>query len=147
MPRLEKTETVWPIRFRLTARENQVGRWTAFSWTVEDITLAGKAKLPGLACVPLSIHKDERTDYRFNLSSQDPTLFFVCEEDEEQLIPLLLTASQSVAGSYMDGEYKVLNHKMPLAVQAWIEAFIGRHGEQIEVKRKKNKGKGRSSGN
>ena len=46
----------------------------------------------------------------------------------------------------MDGDYLVLSNEMPLPVQAWIEAYIGRHGELLEVRRKKRKGAGRSSG-
>jgi hypothetical protein len=58
----------------------------------------------------------------------------------------LLTASQTVAGQYMDGDNQVLSCDMPLAVQAWMEAYIGRHGELLEVRRKKRKGAGRANG-
>ncbi|EEY71299.1 hypothetical protein VHA_003158 [Grimontia hollisae CIP 101886] len=47
----------------------------------------------------------------------------------------------------MDGDYLVQSVPMPLTVQAWMEAFIGRHGELLEVRKKKRKGAGRSNGN
>ncbi len=36
---LKKNEHVWPINFRLQAEERQVGRWTTYAWTIEDICL------------------------------------------------------------------------------------------------------------
>ena len=55
-----------------------------------------------------------------------------------------LTLSQTVAASYMDGERQVLSCPLPEALQAWVEAFIGRHGELLEARRKGKKGKGRA---
>ncbi|MGF1759826.1 DUF3305 domain-containing protein [Photobacterium sagamiensis] len=152
--KLRKDESVWPIGFRLVSEEKQVGRWSTLSWSIEDVTLYEKTHQSAhqteadAYVLPLELYRDERTDYRFNLSSQDPHLFIVCEEENEQLSPLLMTAAQSVASSYMDGDYQVLHIKTPLPVQAWMEAFIGRHGELIEFKRKRCKNKkGHSSGN
>jgi len=152
--RLEKDESNWPIGFCLCSEEKQIGRWTALSWSVDDVDLYAQNQAGNAVSIGdryeriLTLYRDERTDYRFNLSSQDPHLFIVCEENDEQLTPLLITAAQSVAGSYMDGDYQVLHIQMPLPVQAWMEAFIGRHGELIEFKKKRYKDKkGRSSGN
>lgn len=158
MPDLHKDESIWPIAFRLASEEKQIGRWSTLSWSIEDVCLYDQDKKnevvqsEGGYILPLELYRDERTEYRFNLSSQDPHLFIVCEEENEQLSPLLVTAAQSVAGSYMDGDYQVLHIQIPLQVQAWMEAFIGRHGELIEFRRKRCKGKnkdkkGRSSGN
>lgn len=152
--RLEKDESSWPIRFRLRSEEKQIGRWTTLSWSIDNVELYDHHHTPEDANIGtcyervLTLYRDERTDYRFNLSSQDPHLFIVCEEHNEQLSPLLITVAQSVASSYMDGDYQVLHIQLPLPVQAWMEAFIGRHGELIEFKKKRYKDKkGRSSGN
>ncbi|GIC76455.1 DUF3305 domain-containing protein [Moritella sp. F3] len=158
--RLAKDESSWPIAFSLRSEEKQVGRWTTLSWSIEDIALYQQAPVSIAAEESddtvgsttyyertLFLYRDERTDYRFNLSSQDPHLFIVCEVTDEQFTPLLITAAQSVASSYMDGDYQVLHIQMPLPVQAWMEAFIGRNGELIEFKKKRCKDrKGRSSG-
>ncbi|TVN11287.1 DUF3305 domain-containing protein, partial [Vibrio cholerae] len=48
---------------------------------------------------------------------------------------------------YMDSDYLVLSADMPLPVQALMEAYIGRHGELLEIRRKKREGAGRSCGN
>lgn len=57
----------------------------------------------------------------------------------------MITASQSMIGQYMDGDYLVLSTAMPLPMQAWLEAYIGKHGELLEVRKKKRKGAGRAS--
>ncbi|PSU34722.1 DUF3305 domain-containing protein [Photobacterium lutimaris] len=156
MPEQYKNESLWPIAFRLVSQEKQIGRWTTLSWSIEDVCLyndddkASLASEQGGYLMPLELHRHERSDYRFNLSSRDPHLFIVCEEENEQLSPLLITAAQGLASSYMDGDYQILHIKAPLQIQAWMEAFIGRHGEQIEYRRKRCKNKeqkGRSSGN
>ncbi|PSU08616.1 DUF3305 domain-containing protein [Photobacterium ganghwense] len=142
-----KDESVWPIGFRLVGKEKQVGRWMTVVWTIEDVCLYGEEQKTTLAqqpdgyVLPLQLQLYERSDYRFNLSSRDPHLFVVCSEEGERLKPLLITAAQGLAAGYMDGEYQILDMSIPLPVQAWMEAFIGRHGEQLDVRRKGNKDK------
>lgn len=144
---IEKSEQLWPIGCNLIAHEISTGLWTTTQWQLSGFDLQPESDHPRL--VALQLHRDERTDYRFNLSSKQPKLFLVLDtmesEDEPNLV--VLTASQSVAGQYMDGDYLVLSNDMPLAVQAWMEAYIGRHGELLEQRRKKRKGAGRASGN
>ncbi|MCG9786970.1 DUF3305 domain-containing protein [Vibrio barjaei] len=142
---VEKNEHQWPLQIDLSIVEKQVGRWATtqreldgFQLEVTDISKPHAT---------LELYRDERTDYRFNLSSQNPMLFVVLDSHEEtSLTPIMVTASQAVAGSFMDGDYLVLSKPIPLPIQAWMEAFIGRHGELLEVRRKKRKGAGRSSG-
>ncbi|WP_428772454.1 DUF3305 domain-containing protein [Vibrio sp.] len=144
---IEKNQSVWTVQCLLEHLEHSSGRWQTTEWRLTGFVLAPEqAGLPYLAA--LQLHKDERTDYRFNLSSQRPKLFLVLDtmESEEQPKLVMLTASQSVAGQYMDGDYLVLSQDMPLPVQAWMEAYIGRHGELLEIRKKKRKGAGRSSG-
>lgn len=144
---IEKSEQLWSIGCNLIAHEISTGLWTTTQWQLSGFDLQPESDHPRL--VALQLHRDERTDYRFNLSSKQPKLFLVLDtmesEDEPNLV--VLTASQSVAGQYMDGDYLVLSNDMPLAVQAWMEAYIGRHGELLEQRRKKRKGAGRASGN
>ncbi|OEF10684.1 DUF3305 domain-containing protein [Aliivibrio logei] len=145
-----KTESVWPLQFEVIEEIKQVGRWSAPSWHVGDVHLYEKVAVATqsngmLFERELEIFLDERTDYRFNLSSQSPKLFFAFENDNDVLTPVMITASQSMIGQYMDGDYVVLSIDMPLPMQAWLEAFIGKHGELIEIRRKKRKGAGRAS--
>ncbi len=142
---IEKNEHQWPIQIDLSVVEKQVGRWTSTQRELEGFQLEVLDNSKPHAI--LELYRDERTDYRFNLSSQNPMLFVVLDShDELSLKPIVVTASQAVAGSFMDGDYLVLSKPIPLPIQAWMEAFIGRHGELLEVRRKKRKGAGRSSG-
>lgn len=141
---IQKSETLWPIDCDIEAQEVKTSKWATIQWQLKGFRLSDNKNNTAL----LELHRDERTDYRFNLSSQNPKLFVVLDnlESDEQPNIVALTASQSIAGQYMDGDYLVLSDDMPLPVQAWMEAFIGRNGELLEQRRKKRKGAGRSSG-
>lgn len=152
-PTVEKTESIWHIECQLISEHIVKKLWTTTQWKLQGFNTRPEQLQSNVGL--LELHRDERTDYRFNLNSQIPKLFVVLENlddessEESVVVPniVTLTASQSVAGQYMDGDYLVLSDDMPLAVQAWMEAYIGRHGELIEVRRKKRKGAGRASGN
>ncbi len=140
---LEKSENLWTIECQLESHNVGEGRWVTQQWEWKSVDLKPTKANP--LTLPLELYKDERTDYRFNLSSVQPKLFLALE-NLDTLEPVKLTSSQSVAASYLDGDYLVLSIEMPLPIQAWMEAFIGRHGELLEQKRKKRKGAGRASG-
>lgn len=143
---LEKTEELWPLNCLLESKSIESSRWVTTQWELNGFELKPNQLNASLAY--LELYRDERTDYRFNLSSQKPKLFLVLDNNDSNEQPKIvnLTASQSVAAQYLDGDYLVLSHDMPLPIQAWMEAFIGRHGELLEQRRKKRKGAGRSSG-
>ncbi|UQA51319.1 MULTISPECIES: DUF3305 domain-containing protein [Vibrio] len=143
----EKTEDSWPIGVDLVEHEISTGIWVTTQWQLAGFEITPTDETQDV-CL-LQLHKDERTDYRFNLSSQQPKLFLIMDnvDSGEKPIIQLLTASQTVAAQYMDGDNLVLSNDMPLPIQAWMEAFIGRHGELLEVRRKKRKGAGRANGN
>ncbi|MGY0616061.1 DUF3305 domain-containing protein [Vibrio sp. FJH11] len=143
----EKTEDSWPMGIELVEHEIITGAWLTTQWQLTSFQLTPNDETSDV-CL-LQLHRDERTDYRFNLSSQKPKLFLVMDnlDSGEKPTIQLLTASQAVAARYMDGDNLVLSNDMPLPVQAWMEAYIGRNGEMLEVKRKKRKGAGRANGN
>ncbi|WP_421864981.1 DUF3305 domain-containing protein [Motiliproteus sp.] len=156
---------VWPMRVVLRKRTIERGLWEVDDWSalrclsdrqqVRD--QLGFEAQPGDQpastdyCwhgLSLELFRDERAAYRFNISSHDPRLFIVCAEEDELMQPYLLTASQDVASSYMDGgEEDVYSIPMPEAVQCWIEGFIGRHGEpEMELGKSKRRHHGRRKG-
>ncbi|UJF20149.1 DUF3305 domain-containing protein [Vibrio sp. SS-MA-C1-2] len=161
-----KSESIWSIKFDIVGIESIVGKWASWNWSIENVSLyqpedkvlfleqlthlhqtsTEENRCTTTYCLELELHRDERTDYRFNLSSQHPTLFIPCFEEEELFVPDLVTVSQTNAAQFLDADYQVLSMPMPLPIQAWVEAYIGRHGELLEMGRKKKKGKGRSSG-
>ncbi|MGL5430376.1 MAG: DUF3305 domain-containing protein [Vibrio sp.] len=142
-----KTDSAWSLACQLEPHLVSRGRWQTTQWLLHGFSLRSEETSQYIATVHL--HRDERTDYRFNLSSQVPKLFLIAENpNEDQPLKIVqLTASQALASRYMDSDYLVLSADMPLPVQAWIEAYIGRHGELLEIRRKKRDGAGRACGN
>jgi hypothetical protein len=137
----ETTKPLSPQRWlqlELKAIDSQVGRWQSRRF---EIAALHPAEPEAAGALPLTLFRDERGDYRFNLSSGSPRLFVTGSRVDSGFVADGLTLSQTVAAAYMDGERQVLSCPLPEALQAWVEAFIGRHGELLEARRK---GKGRA---
>ncbi|MGL4249118.1 MAG: DUF3305 domain-containing protein [Aeromonas sp.] len=144
----ETTNTLPPQRWlqlELKAIDSQIGRWQSRRF---EIVALHPAEPEAAGALPLTLFRDERGDYRFNLSSGSPRLFVTGSVTGSRVdsgfVADGLTLSQTVAAAYMDGERQVLSCPLPEALQAWVEAFIGRHGELLEARRKGKKGKGRA---
>ena len=140
----DTTNTLPPQRWlqlELNAIDSQVGRWQSRRF---EIAALHPAEPEAAGALPLTLFRDERGDYRFNLSSGSPRLFVTGSRVDNGFVADGLTLSQTVAAAYMDGERQVLSCPLPEALQAWVEAFIGRHGELLEARRKGKKGKGRA---
>lgn len=142
-----KSTDRWPMQISLQHETVLTRGWETERWSIRDLYPDSEQK-EGYSSLTLDLHKDERTAYRFNLNAESPHLFVLCDEDETNgtLTPIHITASQDEASSYMDGEHQMLETPMPPAVQCWIDTYLGIHGELIdEGKKKKKRGKGRSS--
>ncbi|MEH8103442.1 DUF3305 domain-containing protein [Aeromonas veronii] len=144
----DTTNTLPPqrwLRLEVQAIDSQVGRWQSRRF---EIAALHPAEPEAAGALPLTLFRDERGDYRFNLSSGSPRLFVTGSVTGSRVdsgfVADGLTLSQTVAAAYMDGERQVLSCPLPDALQAWVEAFIGRHGELLEARRKGKKGKGRA---
>ena len=136
------------LHLELRAIDSQVGRWQSRRFEIAALHPA-EPEAPG--ALLLTLFRDERGDYRFNLSSGSPRLFVTGSRvtssrmgEGDEFLADGLTLSQTVAAAYMDGERQVLSCPLPEALQAWVEAFIGRHGELLEMRRKGKQGKGRA---
>ena len=151
-PEREANQTeCWPVLVHLRKTRVSSGRWEVDSWSLAGVdsdrdnpgaqicferveASQGAPESSETFCwrgLSLVLYRDERDAYRFNLSSSNPRLFVNCNADDDGFMePQVVTASQDVAASYMDGgEEDVFSIAMPLAIQCWIEAFIARHGE------------------
>lgn len=139
-----KTEDNWPIKCQIIQHQTQNSKWQTTSWAIEAVLLHPIMDDTGVDA-EIRLFRDERTDYRFNLNSNNPKLFVVLENDHHSPKMVGVTVSQTAAGNYLDGDYLVLSVDLPLPVQVWMEAYLAHHGELIEQKRKKRKGAGRAS--
>ena len=72
----------------------------------------------------LVIHRDEAEGYYLNVSSQRPSVFVLWRMEEEQALPLDVTASSEEAGRWLDGGHSVDRVSMPPEVFAWVGEWV-----------------------
>ncbi|MCL7939131.1 DUF3305 domain-containing protein [Halomonas sp. ATCH28] len=129
------------LSFDVVGEPLAIKGFTTTRWEIIDLA-------PGHAgpwTLDLQLYMTERAAYRFNLTSATPRLFVQAGEAGARPTPTAITASQDVAAGWLDGEHRVLEVNMPLAIQAWIEAYLAHHGEApAEGRKKKRKGAGRA---
>lgn len=129
------------LSFDVVGESLTIKGFTTTRWGIVDLA-------PGHAgpwTLDLQLYMTERAAYRFNLTSATPRLFVRAGEAGAEPRPTAITASQDVAAGWLDGEHRVLDVAMPLAIQAWLEAYLAHHGEApAEGRKKKRKGAGRA---
>lgn len=135
------TLNLWHLWLRLDKKVSLSRGWESIQWQVAEVS---HQPLQHADAVPLQLqlYRDERSAYRFNLSSQAPKLFVICEEREEGMIPRIISACQDEAADYMDAGQPVLDLPMPTAIHAWIEAFMAHHGEWVDPRDAKRRMRG-----
>ncbi|PMR70631.1 DUF3305 domain-containing protein [Halomonas heilongjiangensis] len=130
-----------PLSLDLASESRRVKGFPSTQWRIVDLTPGDG----GPWVLTLQLYLTERAAYRFNLDAGTPQLFVRCGESSGEPRPSAITASQDVAASWLDGEQQVLEVAMPLALQAWLEAYLARHGEAPDEGRKKKRpGAGRA---
>ncbi len=84
--------------------------------------------------LPVELFRKETEAYRVNLTQEPPRVFIVMrkasepEEAEEELYPILATASPYEAQDYLDsGEEIVEGVAMPTPLVAFVSQFVGEH--------------------
>ncbi|SFC28070.1 Protein of unknown function [Marinospirillum celere] len=119
----------WPLWVRLEKKVGISRGWESITWEVAEISHL-PLEHPESVRLELQLFKDLRSAYRFNLSSQNPKLFVVCQETEQGLVPHQISSCQDVAADYMDAGQPVLDIPLPAPIHAWMEAFMAHHGEE-----------------
>lgn len=89
----------------------------------------------------LELHKDDAESYYFNLQGEQPSVFVVCEEleDEEGIKPLLVTVSADEAASYDEVNEQVYAVPMPPEVYVWLEHYVVENYVPSQRKKRKRK--------
>lgn len=131
MTQVEKGPTLesWYLWVCLDKRETLSRGWPSINWEVAEVSQSPLLREDAQG-MWLLLHRDERMAYRFNLSSESPRLFVVCEDlTADQRVPRKLTLAQDVAADYMDAGQPVLSIPMPAPIAVWLEAFMAHHGE------------------
>jgi hypothetical protein len=122
----------WPLWVLLEKKVTLSRGWESANWQVAEISQQ-PLNNPQAAPLELQLFLDERSAYRFNLSSQAPKVFVICRELDDQLwVPHKVTVCQDVAADSMDAGQPVLDIPMPAAIHAWMEAFMAHYGEWVD---------------
>jgi len=89
----------------------------------------------------MTLYVDACEGYWYNLMSEKPYVFVVCEQDvddDEPPIPILITASQDEAGAHLETDALVLSAPLPTDVLDGVERFVVNHYvPQVRKKRKR----------
>ncbi len=132
-------------------------QWIVFDWRVVSV-LPGAANIDDwvelqksddwvqyhAGTLPLEIFRKETEGYKYNLSLEQPSVFVVLreaeEEGEEDLMPFLVTVCPYEAQDYLDsGEEIVESVAMPESVAAWLADYIEEHHVDEPFKKRKLK--------
>jgi hypothetical protein len=129
------------LGFELSSETRRVKGFSSTRWFITDLSPGHR----GSWVLDLQLFMTERAAYRFNLRGGVPRLFVLAGQAGDDPVPSAITASQDVAAAWLDGEHRVLETPMPMAIQVWVEAYLAHHGEAPAEGRKKNrKGAGRA---
>ena len=89
----------------------------------------------------LKLFVDACEGYWYNLMSETPYAFIVCQQDideDEPPVPLLITASQDEAGAHLETDALVLSTELPADIRDETERFVvNNYVPQVKKKRKR----------
>ncbi len=142
-----------PLTFVLSRTASRPdSRWDTGEWALDSVVVAGTpgapSREPGLIDsvtdpdieqrwvwkgFSVGLFKDAGESYWYNLQSEKPRIFIVCEvvdgEDDEgfeegELKPMLVTCSQDEAMSHIETDDVVLSWPMPPEIAVNVERFV-----------------------
>lgn len=87
----------------------------------------------------LDLFRDAAASYWANLTGSHPSLFVLCDEDEQgRLVPKAVTADQDEAGSGVEVSDRVYAAPIPPEIYQHLERFVVMH-HAPEEKRRRNR--------
>ena len=146
-----------PVSVVLERRIAHVGRWSQVQWEAVA-AVVGEAVVSERGVATL-VHEDDECrrylwpglvvelfpdgceSYWYNLLSDHPRLFVVCfeeDEDEIELIPAIVTASQDEANAHLESDDPVYSVPMPERIVEQVECYVVENYEP-EVKKKRRR--------
>jgi hypothetical protein len=143
-------------------RRSSENQWIDFEWSVTSV-LPGAAEIVDwirlssgsdengdwvqyhAATLPLEIHRKETEGYKYNLSLQQPSVFIILresdeEDDDHEMYPFLVTVCPYEAQDYLDSGAEIVdNVPMPEPVMGWLANYIEHHHVDEPFKKRKRK--------
>lgn len=89
----------------------------------------------------LRLYKDGSEGYWYNLLSDPPHLFVVCdgEQGDDEVQPAFITANQDEANGYMEADRLVLSAPMPARICDILERYVISHYRPVDKKKRKRR--------
>ncbi len=154
----KKTPPSFTVSVVMESHDKVVNRWSTRQWELSALLSDsnGPKSLEGPILIRkdrskaqylwkglrLRLYLDAAEGYWYNLLSDEPYAFVICEIDEvdEDAVPMpyLVTASQDEAGAHLETDCLVLSGPMPADIREKIEQFVvNNYVPQVKKKRKR----------
>ena len=86
----------------------------------------------------IELHKDDAESFYCNLMSDNPSVFVICDEEQDELLqPSIVTLSYAEATTYMETDQRVERVEMPAELYRWLEQYV--LANYVPEKKKKRK--------
>jgi len=129
-------------------------RWIDGRWSVTGVVAGKRLENAAVRCqlihsnnetqqylwagLSVELHPDDAESYYCNLMSDNPSVFVVCNEEQDgALQPSIATLSYGEATSYMETDQRVERVAMPADLYRWLEQYVLEN--YVPEKRKKRK--------
>jgi len=150
------TRITIPVSVVLERTMRPTGQWAYPSWKVFALVTGehlrrhdqnfvvhddGSSKRFYWGGMNLRLFKDGGEGYWYNLLSDVPYLFVVCdgEEGAMEIEPLFITANQDEANANMESDDLVLSIPMPVEIRDLLERYVIAHYRPQQKKKRKRK--------
>ena len=156
-PETQVTTREFPVSVVIERRVVHGSKWTSDYWCASNVIAgqvfaSGEDEMKVLSSNSestqylwdgycLELHKDDAESYYFNIHGDQPSVFVVCEEleDEEGIKPLLVTVSTGESASYDEVNEQVYAVHMPPEIYIWLEHYVIENYVPTQIKKRKRK--------
>lgn len=150
------TRITVPISVILERRIDATKKWTFPSWHVFSIVIdeqvnagdrrvtehdGGTVRRYFWGGLKLNLYKDGSEGYWYNLLSQTPYLFVICDGEigDMEIKPRYVTANQDEANGHLESDDLVLSIAMPASIRQMLEQYVVAHYKPVKKKKRKRK--------
>ncbi len=158
---LDVAQLTMPLGVVLERRGSE-NKWIDFDWRVVSV-LPGAAEIEDwielghgsdekgdwvqyhAATLPLEIFRKETEGYKFNLTLEQPAVFIVLRESDDEgdthdVYPFLATVCPYEAQDYLDSSEEIVDSvAMPDTIVSWLIGYIDQHYVDEPFKKRKRK--------
>ena len=150
------TRITIPITVILDRKIDTSKKWTFPAWHVFSIVTGedsnaheqhitehddGMVKRFYWGGLKLNLYKDGTEGYWYNLLSQTPYLFVICEGEigDMDVKPRYVTANQDEANGHLESDDLVLSIAMPASIRQLLEQYVIAYYKPVKKKKRKRK--------